>query len=260
MKNAYAAVTIYFKKQNKRIMKTIMLIVLSVFSLSAMAQEKNDKKAKWEKMKSNMPIMTRGIGVSFQNFDNLNHRIAGFPQYDGLNNRIWTLSAGTMHVMKNFVSQMTITGGSSLTGNPNKKSSTLRTIGTGMDFGYDVIPSKMVMLYPLVGIGAETYHAIYYKDVSTVTFDAVANSSTVQNSIRKTKFVNSAFTYRLGLGMSVKSPKDDGTIGIQAGYVSGFHDENWKSAEYQNLSNAPHDVIKRFSVSLIFTGGKMMRM
>ena len=241
-------------------MKTIMLIAFSIFSLSAMAQEKNDKKAKWEKMKSYKPIMTRGVGVSFQNFDNLNRRIAGFPQYDGLNNRIWTLSVGSMHVMNNFVSQMTITGGSSLTGNPNKKSSTLRTVGGGFDLGYDVIPSKMVMLYPLVGLGAETFHAIYYRDVNAVNFDAVANSTTVQNSIRKTKFVNSAFTYRLGLGMSVKSPKDDGTIGIQAGYVSGFHDEKWKSAEYQNLNNAPHDIVKRFSVSLIFTGGKMMGM
>lgn len=241
-------------------MKTIMFIALSIFSLSAMAQEKTDRKAKWDKMKSYKPIMTRGIGVSFQNFDDLNHRIAGFPQFDGLKNRIWTLSAGSMHVMDNFVSQMTITAGSSLTGNPKERSSALRTIGGGIDIGYDVIPSKTVMVYPLVGLGAETYHAIFYRDVNAVPFDAVANSTTVQNSIRKTKFVNSAFTYRLGMGFSVKSPKDDGTIGVQLGYVSGFHDERWKSAEYQNLSNAPHDVIKRFSISLIFSGGKMMGM
>ena len=241
-------------------MKTIMLIALSVFSLSAMAQEKTDKKAKWSKMKSIKPIMTHGIGVSFQNFDNLNHRIAGFPQYDGLNNRIWTISAGSMHVMNNFISQMTVTAGSSLTGKPSEKSSALRTIGGGFDLGYDLIPSETLMLYPLVGIGAETFHAIYYRDVNAVEFDAVANSTTLQNSIRKTKFVNSAFTYRLGLGMAVKSPSGHGTIGLQAGYVSGFHDERWKSAEYQDLNNAPHDIIKRFSVSLIFTGGKMMGM
>ena len=135
-------------------MKTIMLIALSIFSLSAMAQEKTDRKAKWDKMKSYKPIMTRGVGVSFQNFDNLNHRIAGFPQFDGLKNRIWTLSAGSMHVMNNFVTQTTITAGSSLTGNPNKKSSALRTLGGGIDFGYDVIPSKTVMVYPMVGLGA----------------------------------------------------------------------------------------------------------
>ena len=239
-------------------MKTIMLIAMSIFSFSAMAQEKTDKKAKWEKMKMSAPIMTHGIGVTFQNFNNLNNRIAGFPQYDGLNNRMWTLTAGSMHVEKNFVSQFSVTGGSSLTGNPKEKSSTLRTIGGGFDLGYDVIPSKNVMLYPLVGLGGEIFHAIYFKDVNAVEFDAVANSSSMQNSIRKTKFTNSFFTYRLGLGFSVKSPKNDGTIGLQAGYVAGFQDERWKSAEYQNLSNAPHDIIKRFSVSLIFSGGKMM--
>lgn len=240
-------------------MKTIMLIACSVLSLSAMAQEKNHSKAKWNKMKSMMPVMTRGIGVSFQNFDNLNHRIAGFPQYDGLNNRMWTISAGSMHVQKNFVSQLTITGGSSLTGKPDERSSTLRTIGGGIDFGYDLIPSEKLMVYPLVGLGAETFHAIYYRDVTAVEFDAAANSTTVQNSLRKTKFVNSAFTYRLGLGIAFKAPDNKGSIGIQAGYVAGFHDENWKSYEYQTLNNAPHDKIQRFAVSLVFTGGgKMM--
>ena len=96
--------------------------------------------------------------------------------------------------------------------------------------------------------------------MNAVDFDAVANSSTVQNNIRKTKFVNSFFTYRLGLGMSVKSPKDDGSIGLQVGYVSGFQEERWKSADYQNLNNAPKDGLHRFAVTLVFTGGKMMGM
>jgi hypothetical protein len=241
-------------------MKKIMLIALSVFSLSAMAQEKTSKKAKWEKMKSNMPAMSRGIGVSFQNFDNLNHRISGLPQYKGLQNHMYTLSAGSLQTMNNFVSQMTITAGSSLSGNPDKRSSTLRTISGGFDLGYDVVPSKMLMVYPMVGLGAETFKAIYYRDVTAVEFDAAANSTTVQNSIRKTKFTNSFFTYRLGLGISVKSPKDKGTIGIQAGYVSGFQGEKWKTAEYQTLNNAPKDRLQRFAVSLVFTGGKMMGM
>lgn len=240
-------------------MKTIMLIACSMLSLTAMSQEKYQNKGKWGKMKSMMPVMTRGIGVSFQNFDDLNHRIAGFPQYKGLNNRMWTISAGSMHNMNNFVSQMTITAGSSLTGDPDERSSTLRTIGGGIDFGYDVIPSQRVMVYPMVGLGAETSHAVYYRDVTAVEFDAAANSTTVQNSIRKTKFVNSAFTYRLGLGIAFKAPDNKGSIGLQAGYVAGFHDEKWKSYENQTLNNAPHDKVQRFAVSLVFTGGgKMM--
>ncbi|MBK8519462.1 MAG: hypothetical protein IPL54_00815 [Chitinophagaceae bacterium] len=239
-------------------MKAIMLIALSVFSLTAMAQEKKDKKAKWDKSKYHMPaIMTRGIGITFQDFNRLNNRMAGFTQYNPQKNRMWTLSMGSMQVQKNFVSQFTVTGGSSLTGNPNKKSSTLRTLGAGIDLGYDVIPSKNIMVYPMVGLGAETFQAVYFKDVNAVDFDAVANSSTVQNNIRKTKFTNSFFTYRLGLGMSVKSPKDDGSIGLQVGYVSGFQEERWKSAEFQNLNNAPRDGLHRFAVTLVFTGGMM---
>lgn len=241
-------------------MKTIMLAVLSVFTLSAMAQEKTYKTttSKWDKMKSYMPVMTRGIGLTFVDFNRLNNRIDGFPQYNPLKSHIWTLSAGSMHVQNNFISQFTVTGGSSLSGNPDKKSSTLRTVGGGIDFGYDLIPSKAVMVYPLVGVGAETYRAVYFKDVNAVDFDDVANSPTLQNSIRKVKFNNSFLTYRLGLGVAFNSPKDHGSIGIQAGYVAGFQEERWRSAEYQNLDNSPKDGLHRFNVSLVFTGGKMM--
>jgi len=242
-------------------MKTIMFIALSVLSLSAVAQEKKEKKTRWDNMTSHMPvIMNRGAGVTFLDFNRLNARMAGFPQYKGLNNRIYTLSFGSMHVEKNLVSQFTITGGSSLTGNPNKKSSTLRTLGAGMDLGYDVIPAKNIMVYPMVGLGAETYQAVFFKDVNAINFNDVANSPAVQNDIRKVKFVNSFLTYRLGMGITFKSPKDDGSIGLQVGYVSGFRSQAWKSAEYQNLNNAPKDGLQRFAVTLVFTGGMMMGM
>jgi hypothetical protein len=242
-------------------MKTIMFIALSVFSLSAMAQEKKEKSTRWDKMKTHKPvIMTRGAGITLLDFNNLNARIAGFPQYKGLKNRIYTLSFGSMHVEKNFVSQFTVTGGSSLSGNRNKKSSTLRTLGAGMDLGYDVIPAKNIMLYPLVGLGAEGYQAVFFKDLSAVDFDDVANSSAVQNDIRKTKFTNTFLTYRLGMGVSFKSPKDDGSIGLQVGYVSGFRSQGWKSAEFQSLNKSPKDGLQRFAVTLVFTGGKMMGM
>ena len=171
---------------------------------------------------------------------------------------MYTLSAGSMHVIKNFVSQLNLTGGLSFTGDRDKQSSALRYLGAGLDFGYDVIPADKVMLYPMIGIGAETYHAIFYKDVSAVDFDAVANSSTVQNSIRSVKFVNSFMTYRLGLGVALKSPKGNGTIGIQAHYIGSFKQKGWKSAEYQSLNNAPSDNLHRVSISLIFTGRGMM--
>ena len=240
-------------------MKIITLILLCTVSLSAAAQEKTDKNTKWEKMKNYMPQMTRGAGISFQQFKGLNNRIAGFPQYDALKNQMWTISLGSMHVIKNVISQLSVNAGSSLTGHPDEKSSTMRFLAGGFDLGYDVIPAERIMLYPLVGIGAENYHAIFYKDVNAVTFNDVANSSTVQNNIRSLKFINTFFTYRLGMGVAFKEPKGNHTIGLQAGYAAGFKNKSWKSSENQTLAGAPVDGLKRFAVSLVLTGDMMMK-
>lgn len=239
-------------------MKKMMLILLCAVSLGAQAQEGKNKKDKWHKMKGDAPVMIRTLGVSFQKFDALNGRISGFSQYKALPDHMWTISGGSMHNYKNFVSQFTIGAGSSLTGKTDKKSSAMRFIGGGFDFGYDLIPSERVMLYPLVGIGAETYSAKFYKDVSAVDFDVAANSSTVQNNNRPVKFNNSFLTYRLGFGLAFKSPKHPGSIGLQAGYTGSFKDRSWKTSDNQTLANAPVDGLSRFAVSLVFTGGGMM--
>jgi len=235
-------------------MKSILTILLSVLCLSMSAQEKKRD----NKMDNYMPMMTRGIGVSFQKFEGLNSRIAQFPQYKPLKDHMWSISAGSMHVKNNFISQLAINAGSSLSGDRDKKSSALRFIGAGLDLGYDFIPDARLMLYPLAGVGVETYHAIFYKDNSGVNFDDVAEFPVVQNNIRSVKFVNTFFTYHFGLGFALKSPKSGGSIGIQAGYTGSFKDKAWKSAEYQSLNNAPSDNLSRFAVSLVFTGGMNM--
>jgi hypothetical protein len=241
------------------VMKSIILILLCFVTLNLCAQQPADNKPgkMWE---HNMPFMTRGIGISFQKFDGLNSRIAGFPQYEALKDHSWNLSAGCMHVKNNFVSQFGVSAGSSLSGHRNEKSSALRNLGIGLDLGYDVIPAERVMVFPMVGIGGETYAAVFYKDVSAVNFNDVANSPTVQNSIRSVKFTNSFFTYRLGLGIMFKSPDGDHSIGLQAGYTGSFKDQEWKSAEYQSLANAPTDDLQRFNISLILAGRGMMGM
>lgn len=242
-------------------MKIMLAILLCSVSLAVTAQEKKDKKANWENMKKYMPQMTKSVGISLQKFDGLRDRLAGFPQYAPIKNHIWTISAGSMHNINNFISHMGITAGSSLTGNPDKKSSAMRILGGSLDLGYDVIPAERVMVYPMVGIGGETYHALLYKDVSANDFNDVANSPGLQNSIRSVKFVNSFFTYRLGLGIALKSPGGYGSIGLQGTYIGGFQRESWESAEYQALANAPSDELRRVQISLVFTGGmgSMMR-
>ncbi len=235
-------------------MKRIILFTLLAASVSVTSAQTKSEKDK-EKF---VPMITRGLGMSFQKFDGLNNRIALFPQYKTLNNRMYTISLGTMHVMNNFVSQFTLTAGSSMSGDRDERSSALRFISPSLDFGYDVIPADKIMLYPLVGIGGEFYQALFYKDNSSVSFNDVLGSPAVQNNIRSVKFTNSFVTYRLGLGFAVKSPKGYGTIGLQGMYEGGFKEKAWRSSENQALANSPTDKLSRFSISLILTGSRMM--
>lgn len=241
-------------------MKIVIAIAACVASLSATAQEKmykTDKKSKWENMKQYMPVMTKSIGVSFQEFDGLNARMTGFPQYKALRGHTWNIGIGSMHNIKGFISQLNVSAGSSLTGDPDERSSTVRTLGGSLDLGYDVIPGPF-MLYPMAGIGTESYHAIFYKDVNAVDFDDVANSPSVQNSIRSVKFTNRFTTYRFGLGLGFKSPDGGHSIGVQGFYAGSFKDNKpWRSSENQSLSGAPVDDLERISVSLVITGSMM---
>ncbi len=240
-------------------MKSVIAIFLCIMSLSLTAQDKPAaKKAPWDKMKNYKPIMVKTAGVSFQDFEGINSRIAGFPQYKKLQGHMYTLSLGSMHVIKNFIHTASISVGSSLSGDPDERSSAVRFLAGGLDFGYDVIPAARVMLYPTVGIGAEKYHAVFYKNVNAVTFNNVANSSTTQNEIRSVKFINNFVTYRFGLGLGFKSPDGNHSIGLQGMYIGSFKDDKaWRSAENQSLSGAPIDDLERISVSLVITGSMM---
>ncbi len=224
-------------------MKISLLFLLTAFSLSVAAQSSN-KPPKGQ-------LMSRGIGISFQSFDGLNSRIANLPQYKTLRDYMGIISLGSMNVHKNFVSGLNVTVGSSLSGDRDKKSSALRTLGGEINLGYDVIPGDKFMLYPMVGIGAEGYQARFYKDNSGVNFNDVLTSGNVQNNIRPVGFKNSFFTYNLGLGFNVKANKQGSSVGIKAGYTGSFKDRSWKSSDNQVLGNAPVDGLSRFNVSLV---------
>lgn len=244
-------------------MKNIILIACCVVTLSAAAQETPPKPAKtypWEKMKNYKPVMTKSIGVTFPEFKGLDARMANFPQYEQLKGHLFTLSLGSMHNMKNFITQFNINGGSSLSGDPDEKSSAIKMLGVSFDLGYDVIPAERVMVYPMVGIGAEKYYAVFYKDVNAISFNDVVNSSANQNNIRSLRLNNTFMTYRFGLGLALKAPDGNHTIGLQGGYVGSFKDNKaWRSSEDQALNGAPIDDLQRFSVSLVITGSMMGR-
>ncbi len=111
------------------------------------------------------------------------------------------------------------------------------------------------MLYPLVGLGFEKYQARFFKYNSSVDFDDVLSSSTVQNNIHSLDLTNSFFNYRFGFGVAFKNPKfPSSSIGIQAGYTGSFQSNAWKSNQDQSLQNAPEDKLSRFYFGLVLTG------
>ncbi len=226
-------------------MKITISIFLLGITLSSVAQ--NDSKVK------QLPSITRSIGVSFQKFDGLNSRVANFPQFETLRDYTATIGLGWLKEHKRVISAGSINLGSSMSGDRDKKSSTIRYFGVTADIGYDVLKSEKVMLYPLVGLGYQGYQAIFFKDNSAVLFNDVMQSPTVQNNIRSVRFNNSFLLYRLGFGVSIKSTKHpENSIGLQAGYSGSFKKRMWRSSENQLLGNAPEDNLSQFNVGIIF--------
>ncbi|MEO6233448.1 MAG: hypothetical protein ABJB11_11765 [Ferruginibacter sp.] len=232
-------------------MKVVICVLMLGITVSANAQ-------KWDKKDKVMPYITRSIGVSFQKFDGLNGRVANFPQFKQLRDATGTLGLGWLKEQKRVISAGGILVGSSMSGDRDKKSSTVRYINLNADLGYDLLKSDRVMLYPLAGIGLQAYQGIFYKDNSSVAFNDVLQSPTVQNNISSVRFNNSFVVYRLGFGVSVKSAKyPSNAIGLQAGYTGSFKKHNWRSNENQVLAGAPQDKISQFYVSLVLMNQPM---
>lgn len=203
---------------------------------------------------SNLNVrMMHGVGVTFQEFDGLSGRIENLSQYKGIRDHMATLQFGALKEYNRIVSNMVFTAGTSMSGDRQKQSSTLRFLGVSADLGYNVLNSQRLTLYPMAGLGYEKYQARFFRDNSSVDFDNVLQSSTEQNNLRPAEFKNSFVTYRLGAGFAIKSSKmPSHSIGFQAGYIGSFKDHEWRSNENQILKNAPEDGLRRIYATLTF--------
>ncbi len=241
-------------------MKFFIFSLLLAIALPSVAQEKNDHPFhNREKMARYLPSFTRSLGGSFQQFKGLNARVENLPQYEQLKGYTATLGLGWMKEKNRFISDMGLTLGSSMSGNRDEKSSTIRYIGFNAGAGYDVLKNERITLYPLAGIGFQAYQAVFYKDNSDVDFDDVLSLPAIQNSINPAKFNNHFWVYRAGAGVSFTSPKyPSGSIGLQAGYTGSFQKSAWRSRDNQSLRNAPKDRISQFYISLILTSKPWM--
>jgi len=225
-------------------MKAVITSFLALSFLSVNAQTQSRSEI--------IPTFTHGIGISFQKFEGLNSRIANYPEYKPLKEAAALLHLGVVKEYKQVISDMGIFAASSMSGDRDKRSITIRFACVNANIGYDVLKSESVMLYPLAGLGFEIYQARFFKDNSAVAFDDVLQSPTVQNNIRSVDFKNAFFTYNLGFGIGLTSAKHRGaSVGLKAGYTGSFKTRSWRSSEGQLLQNAPTDNLGRFHVSLV---------
>jgi hypothetical protein len=232
-----------FNRFKTTLMKISIFFFLLCISIFSVAQE--------NKMANYIPHMTFSIGATFQEFDGLDSRIENFSQYKELKNHMATLQLGWLKEHKRVVSDLAFTAGTSMNGDRDTKSSNLRFLGISTDVGYNVLSNKLMMLYPMVGIGYEKYQARFFSDNSDIDFNSILQSGDVQNNLDPVQFKNSFFTYRLGAGFALRKPKNPShSIGLQAGYIGSFKDHAWKSNENKTLMNAPEDGLKRVYVQL----------
>jgi opacity protein-like surface antigen len=191
-------------------------------------------------------------GISFQKFENLNKRISNNPQFEQAKNSIGTLEFGMFAERNKLITIYSINAGSSLSGDREKKSASVNFTGLSADAGYSLIKNTRVSLYPLVGVGYETFKVKYNKDVSSVPFDSVFQSNNFQQRVESLVINNSFFVYRFGAGMFITSRKHfQNSIGFQLGYTGSFSEDEWKINKSQTLLNSPKDNLSRLSASVL---------
>jgi hypothetical protein len=217
---------------------------LIIFSMTAHAQSMGKPKVK--------RYFFHSHGISLQKFENLNKRIAAYPQFEKAKNSTGTLQFGTFAERERLITGFSINAGSSLSGDREKKSTATSFFGLSADIGYNLLKSSRVSLYPFTGLGYETYKVKYNRDVSSIPFDSVLLSNTFQQRAENLVFNNSFLVYRLGVGLFVTSKKHmQNSIGFQVGYTGGFGEEEWKINTTQTLLNSPKDKLSKLSASVL---------
>ncbi len=203
------------------------------------------------------PEVTRFLfhshGVSFQKFEGFRQRLAATPQLELPKNSVGTLAFGFFAERGRLISIYSFNGGSSLNGDPEKKSTSTSFLGFSADFGYDLLKNTQLALYPFAGLGFDRFQLTFQKDASAVPFDSVLLSPNVQPQTVKREFSNDAMVYRLGLGFLYTSKKNvRNSVGAQLGYSGSFKATEWVMNETQILQNSPTDKLSRVAAHLVF--------
>ena len=217
------------------------VLSISMFAKAQMANNKNVKR-----------MLYHAHGISFQKFDNLNKRIAAYPQYEQSKNSVGTFEFGLMTERNRLVTGFNLNVGSSLSGDRNKKSTNTNVSGLATYVGYNLIKNSRLALYPFAGLGIEKYKIKFNRDISAVPFDSVLQNVNIQQRVESLDFTNSFLVYRLGIGINITSIKHvQNSVGLQLGYAGSFNAKEWKINKSQTLFNSPKDNLSQIFTSLI---------
>ncbi len=192
-------------------------------------------------------------GISFQQFTAINKRIAANPMYQQTKNSTGTLDFGFITNYKKVAISYNLNAGNSLSGNRNKRSTSINFLGGSVDVLFPVYKVKTITVNPFVGLGFEKFKVKLNKDLSTVPFDSLLGSNNNQQLIGNLQFSNAFALYRFGLQVVIQSNKKlKNSVGLQVGYLNSFTKNDWKANDTQSVLNAPKDKLAKLFASIIF--------
>ena len=203
-------------------------------------------------------MMYWGVGYQYQSFGNLSNRIGGRPDLQKPGSSLGTIVIGVNGETKGFMRDFQVRFGSNITGDDEKRNTTIMNFGASVTVGYNFSKKSNFRFYPFVGISGENYFAKFNRDISAVPFDSIIASNTVQQRTEPVKFSNMFFCYQGGLAVDFINTKYRflTSIGLRASYTGSFKSRTWRVNDNQLITGAPSDRISQFNASLLFSFGR----
>lgn len=231
-------------------MKLPLLACVLLISSSIFSQTKSSD--------STTSMVYWGFGYQYQSFGNLSNRIATRPEFEKPGSSMANLFVGINRETSGFIRDFQVHFGAGTKGNDEKRNTAIMSGGAAIMLGYNVSKKQSFRFYPFVGVSGETYFAKFNRDVSSISFDSVLISNTVQQRTEPVTFSNMFFCYQGGLAADFVNTKYRflTSLGLRVSYTGSFKNRSWRVNDNQLIAGAPSDRISQFNASLLFSFGR----
>jgi hypothetical protein len=222
--------------------------LLFVSALAFSQSQKND---------STTGFLYWGFGYQYQSFGNLSNRIGSRPEFEKPGSSMANIFLGINKENSGFIRDFQVHFSASTKGDDEKRNTSILGGGAAFTVGYNFSKKANFRIYPFVGVSGETYYAKFNRDISSISFDSILVSNTVQQRTEPVSFTNMFFCYQGGIAVDFINTKYRflRSIGLRASYTGSFKSRNWRVNDNQLIANAPSDRIGQFNGSLLFSFG-----